>query len=1053
MNIYNLHFLSSCRCQDREFQGYYADPETNCQVFHFCFKNENHASLISQTERHKRKVSSNKDNSESQAHVYHNSNGNNVDRLEIKNRRKRDILPQTSNHNSQPNQYQQPQHIFDTRQETRNNNQELPLSYTNTNSNHQNSASFSSNLHSRNYQVNGGASFICPIGTIFHQRYFVCVWWYDFDCESAQRLYSQNNFAFGNPGDPGKSSLTQSGGIGYQQTVQNFNNQPTGNSHEINLNNNQYSPEIKQQLTFNTEDHFDVDSSIQNSLDANNVTPQIFEDLFTFDQQNFMSFGNGIVTPKNFQHQRQNNIFDINEHLMKRSGTKSNKSERDRSLRNRNKSTKSNESLRRVGRNNRISGFSQFNSGANPNSGHSLSNIHTEKFSMNMNTSPNNIDGNSKAKHTTSTNSHKSNIPTSHVSYIAPRTERVSFQNDNRMNDFIPVHASKAGQTQGKNIGTMLFNRDGNNQIHTSPKANKLHSSYDANNVQNNRPASQIRQLHNNQISGKFTFESLNHRFSRDEEVRNLEQSKNEGANYNSNFRRGKSERIFPSTFPPASANSYRGIVQNNHYDKSTSTPFIISMQKSVDYERPTVTKVTNDREQFGKNYQLPHQSNRFSMNNPNDNINPILNIVQNQGKNKNIMNKMVSIINYNANTNPHRYGNRDNSYNMNINGPTKIKDTNSKVDNGQERATKNPHQHSNLKVFSYQNFVLGESLNKTPLNNEKNQLTTPVYKTGEINPKENTAEEVILLIDFDYGSQEKKISETRDNGGTDNKNINRGYNNVPFTKFHSPTIPILSKPPTYIQPPEGRTIYKEFVISNHANFVNTDKKSKYRQSPNNITTLHSPNNHSFHENKSYRNKATSNQYRRSVNTKHVGLESVNNVIRKRGHFTPEDSNLPVFRYNNKSNLSIELERLNRNHHIHAFQERKKHPQDIQRNYARDTFDFLELPTPSKKSIIYNSGIVEDNAPSREIIKFNLQPVSNYYSTNKKRFTPMRKKDGDVYRGERVKRSSPIIKSRHSARIKSPIRNIYSHNLSLSLGHGKPSISRVTYRSSNNPVN
>lgn len=35
-------------------------------------------------------------------------------------------------------------------------------------------------------------SFLCPNGTVFSQRNFVCVWWYDFDCSQAPSLYNLN---------------------------------------------------------------------------------------------------------------------------------------------------------------------------------------------------------------------------------------------------------------------------------------------------------------------------------------------------------------------------------------------------------------------------------------------------------------------------------------------------------------------------------------------------------------------------------------------------------------------------------------------------------------------------------------------------------------------------------------------------------------------------------------------------------------------------------------------------------------------------------------------
>jgi hypothetical protein len=35
-------------------------------------------------------------------------------------------------------------------------------------------------------------SFLCPNGTIFNQNYFICDWWFNFDCTQAEGLYSKN---------------------------------------------------------------------------------------------------------------------------------------------------------------------------------------------------------------------------------------------------------------------------------------------------------------------------------------------------------------------------------------------------------------------------------------------------------------------------------------------------------------------------------------------------------------------------------------------------------------------------------------------------------------------------------------------------------------------------------------------------------------------------------------------------------------------------------------------------------------------------------------------
>merc|ERR1712117_248168 len=39
----------------------------------------------------------------------------------------------------------------------------------------------------------GKYSFLCPNGTLFNQNYFICDWWFNFDCATAEELYSLND--------------------------------------------------------------------------------------------------------------------------------------------------------------------------------------------------------------------------------------------------------------------------------------------------------------------------------------------------------------------------------------------------------------------------------------------------------------------------------------------------------------------------------------------------------------------------------------------------------------------------------------------------------------------------------------------------------------------------------------------------------------------------------------------------------------------------------------------------------------------------------------------
>jgi len=49
-------------------------------------------------------------------------------------------------------------------------------------------------------------TFLCPNGTIFSQELFTCVWWFDFDCESAEEFYSLNENLYETAGVTGEGT-------------------------------------------------------------------------------------------------------------------------------------------------------------------------------------------------------------------------------------------------------------------------------------------------------------------------------------------------------------------------------------------------------------------------------------------------------------------------------------------------------------------------------------------------------------------------------------------------------------------------------------------------------------------------------------------------------------------------------------------------------------------------------------------------------------------------------------------------------------------------------
>jgi len=52
---------------------------------------------------------------------------------------------------------------------------------------------------------------LCPNGTIFNQGIFSCVWWFEFDCEEAEQLYSLNDNLYKSEAGPSKNRGPDSG--------------------------------------------------------------------------------------------------------------------------------------------------------------------------------------------------------------------------------------------------------------------------------------------------------------------------------------------------------------------------------------------------------------------------------------------------------------------------------------------------------------------------------------------------------------------------------------------------------------------------------------------------------------------------------------------------------------------------------------------------------------------------------------------------------------------------------------------------------------------------
>lgn len=55
-------------------------------------------------------------------------------------------------------------------------------------------------------------AFLCPNGTIFNQAIFTCVWWFDFDCSTAESFYNLNADLYAGPPGAGASGAETDSG-------------------------------------------------------------------------------------------------------------------------------------------------------------------------------------------------------------------------------------------------------------------------------------------------------------------------------------------------------------------------------------------------------------------------------------------------------------------------------------------------------------------------------------------------------------------------------------------------------------------------------------------------------------------------------------------------------------------------------------------------------------------------------------------------------------------------------------------------------------------------
>ena len=71
-------------------------------------------------------------------------------------------------------------------------------------------------------------SFLCPNRTLFNQNYFICDWWFNFDCSTAEELYSLNDEIAAERGEASGAAVAGSGEASGEGSGEASGSAPTG---------------------------------------------------------------------------------------------------------------------------------------------------------------------------------------------------------------------------------------------------------------------------------------------------------------------------------------------------------------------------------------------------------------------------------------------------------------------------------------------------------------------------------------------------------------------------------------------------------------------------------------------------------------------------------------------------------------------------------------------------------------------------------------------------------------------------------------------------------
>ncbi|KAF8781464.1 U-scoloptoxin(01)-Er1a like protein [Argiope bruennichi] len=113
----------------------------------------------------------------------------------------------------------------------------------------------------------GQNSFLCPNGTVFNQQYFVCDWWYNYNCSDTPSFYNLNAQLYWDFDNFEPTQIITGTGVGSSEE-QHFSN--TG-EFQGQTNSHQFSGSIPEQVQFQTR----VTHSGQSQVDTTSTNQQI----------------------------------------------------------------------------------------------------------------------------------------------------------------------------------------------------------------------------------------------------------------------------------------------------------------------------------------------------------------------------------------------------------------------------------------------------------------------------------------------------------------------------------------------------------------------------------------------------------------------------------------------------------------------------------------------------------------------------------------------------------------------------------------------------------